>query len=439
MTTKIAYVGMTHLGLCSAVGAVARGAEVLGYDPDPRRIEDLRSGRLGIDEPDLREGIAENSDRLRFSSDPRDLASCALVYVAPDVPTSETGISDLSLVSHLLEHAARHATESAPIVLLSQVPPGYTRSHPRAGGDLFYQVETLIFGRAIERAMYPERTIVGCADPRIPLPAVYAEHLARFGEVPVLAMRYESAELAKIAINLCLAAHLSTANALAELSAGIGADWSEIVPALRLDARIGAHAYLAPGLGIGGGNIGRDLATVRRISSQIGTDTAVVGAYIADSEYRRDWALRTLRAEVRLAPSVRVGVLGLAYKQDTASTVNSPALRLIRALGRCDVLAYDPVVPSDAPLPGLARRASSALQACEGAAAVAIMTPWRELAELEPADIARAMAGRCVLDPFRLLDAERCASAGLDYHTLGSGVARTKRSERTPLEESLTC
>src|SRR5438552_816017 len=79
------------------------------------------------------------------------------------------------------------------------------------------------------------------------LPAAYRAYLESFF-CPLLPMRYESAELAKISINCCLVASVTVANTLAELSERIGADWGEIVPALKLDARIGPHAYLAPGL-----------------------------------------------------------------------------------------------------------------------------------------------------------------------------------------------
>jgi len=117
---------------------------------------------------------------------------------------------------------------------------------------LFYQVETLIFGQAVERALAPERVIVGCRDPKAALPEPYSTYLKAF-DCPILPMRYESAELSKISINVCLVASIGATNMMAELCEGIGADWSEIVPALRLDRRIGRHAYLAPGLGIAGG------------------------------------------------------------------------------------------------------------------------------------------------------------------------------------------
>ena len=57
------------------------------------------------------------------------------------------------------------------LVILSQVTPGFTRSLNLP--NVYYQVETLIFGRAVERAMHPERFIVGCADPSAPLPAAF--------------------------------------------------------------------------------------------------------------------------------------------------------------------------------------------------------------------------------------------------------------------------
>src|SRR6185437_13120933 len=133
---------------------------------------------------------------------------------------------------------------------------------------LFDQGETLVFGRAVERATEPERFIVGCAAPERPIPAAYGAYLSAYS-CPILPMRYESAELSKIAINCCLVASVTVANTLAELSEEIGADWAEIAPALRLDRRIGLHSYLAPGLGISGGNLERDLATVLRLSEQV--------------------------------------------------------------------------------------------------------------------------------------------------------------------------
>src|SRR5262249_25624486 len=160
----------------------------------------------------------------------------------------------------------------------------------------------------------PERFIVGCGESRKTLPARYAAYLAAW-RCPLLLMRYESAELTKIAINCCLAASVSTANTLAELCEAISADWSEIVPALKLDRRIGQYSYLAPGLGIAGGNIERDLATIVRMAEENDTDAGVVKAWIDNSRHRRDWAAVELRHFIAEKPQGIVAVWGLTYKE----------------------------------------------------------------------------------------------------------------------------
>jgi UDPglucose 6-dehydrogenase len=424
----VGYAGMTHLGLCSAAAAAERGCEVVGFDPDPEHVAALRAGRLPVVEPELPELIERHAGRLRFDSEAAALRRCDVVYVAADVPTDDTGASDLSGIRALLERIDHEARADAARVILSQVPPGFTRrSLGRSVRDdrvLYYQVETLIFGRGVERALEPERFIIGCADPVAELAPAYASFLELF-DCPVLRMRYESAELAKLAINACLVAHVSTANTLAELCEGLGARWFEIAPALRLDRRIGAHAYLEPGLGLAGGNLERDLATLCQLAGEHGTDASVVRAWLANSRQRRDWVLRVLHAELlgRVA-SPCVALLGLAYKRDTASTKNAPALALLEALPGVVFRAWDPAVASDAVVRSGFERVSEPLEACHGADAVCLLTPWPELAKLDPAELARALRGRLVVDPQRLLDARACATAGLDHFALGAPATR---------------
>src|SRR5262249_54959955 len=152
-------------------------------------------------------------------------------------------------------------------------------------------------------------------------------------DCPILPMRYESAELAKISINCCLVASVTVSNTLAELCERIGADWSEIAPALRLDRRIGAHAYLTPGLGIAGGNLERDLATRQSLSEASGSKGGLTAPVLRNSGYGRVWLLRQLHARVlsRVADPVIV-VLGVTYKENPQSIKNSPAVALIEQL-----------------------------------------------------------------------------------------------------------
>ncbi len=418
----IGFAGMTHLGLVSGIAASEKGFEVVCFDTDATRIAPIRAGRLPVSEPQLDALAEKNTARLSFTSQASDLARCDVIYVAPDVPTNDQGASDIRPIESMLQAVFAAARPDASVVLLSQIPPGFTRAHQTAGRTLYCQVETLIFGRAVERALYPERTIIGCADPAQPLPAAYAQFLQAHG-CPLLPMRYESAELAKISINMCLVASVTTANTLAELCEHVGADWSEISPALKLDRRIGPHAYLAPGLGIAGGNLERDLATVCELADRHGTDAGVVRAWIANSRHRSAWAARTIKSVLLDAhPQACVAVWGLAYKENTHSVKNSPSLATLAALPGAVLRLYDPVVPASAAGHDGAHAAASALDALTGADALMILTPWPQFRAIAPADIAAAMRGRVVLDPYAVLDSQAAAAAGLTLYTLGKGL-----------------
>lgn len=420
----VGFAGLSHLGSVSAVAAASKGFSVVGFDPDATLIAGMSDGHFPTFEPGLRELYEANRARIRFSDVASSLSACDVVYIASDVPTDRTGAADLASISRLIEEVLPSLNASAVLVLLSQVLPGFTRSISLPPARLFNQVETLVIGRAVERATRPERFIVGCADPNRLLPAPYATVLQAF-RCPVFTMRYESAELAKISINCCLAASISTVNTLAEISERIGADWAEIEPALRADRRIGEHAYLSPGLGFGGGNIERDLMAVLRVSAAIGTEAGVVAAFRRNSEYRRDWVLRVLHTEVFARESRAVlGILGLAYKENTNSTKNSPALALIDCLKPWEVRVHDPALRAPAGVHPALADAATALEALRGVQALAVMTPWPCFRDLDVADIASAMAGRVIVDPFRALDGPSLAAAGFDYFTLGAPPLR---------------
>ena len=418
----IGYAGMTHLGLCSGIAAASKGFAVVGYHGDADLIAAIESGELPVVEPELDRMFAANRERLTFSAEPESLNACDLVYVAVDVPTDDEGKSDLSPIEAMIETVTPHLGDEAILVILCQVPPGFTRGRVLSDERLFYQVETLIFGRAVERATTPERFIIGCADPKALLPQSYGAFLEAFG-CPLLPMGYESAELAKIAINCFLVASVSTTNTLAGLCERLGADWSEIAPSLRLDARIGPKAYLNPGLGISGGNLERDLATMCRLGEAKGSDTRVIESFRGLSVHAKDWIWRVLEGGVLSeVENPKIAVLGLAYKENTHSTKNSPALLLLDHLKKHDVRVFDPVVPADAA--PKATGAPSALAACEEADVTVIATPWPEFGDLDPKALAATMNGATVIDPHAMLDGAEMTAAGLTHHTLGRPPTR---------------
>lgn len=420
----IGFIGLSHLGIVYGAATAAKGFDTVGFDPDAALCEALAAGRLPVAEPGLDELSATHRARLHFTADPARLAECEVVFFSRDVPTDAENRSDLGPLRQLIGSTAAHLAPGAIVVILCQVPPGFTRSllglYPSLASRLYYQVETLIFGAAVERALKPERYMIGCANPAAPIPSPFAKWLHAFG-CPLLPMRYESAELAKIAINCFLVSTVSTTNMLAEICEHIGAEWAEIAPALRLDKRIGPHAYLGPGLGIAGGNLERDLVTVQSFAAMYGTEAGIVSAWQLNSRYRRDWALRKVHELVLSQnPKARLAIWGLAYKQDTHSTKNSPSLALAKALSPVAKTAYDPQVRLEAgSVPNLLQTAS-ALEACRDADALVIMTPWQEFRAIAPAQLRDALPGGIVIDPFRTLESGACKAAGLRLHQLGA-------------------
>ncbi|MBO6520053.1 MAG: UDP-glucose/GDP-mannose dehydrogenase family protein [Rhodospirillales bacterium] len=417
MGVSVAYMGMTHLGLNSAAGALARGHKVICFDPDIGLIEALADGRLPVHEPDLAETFAEYRGQLKFSHDLDDLGSCDVVYVAPDVATDDHGVSDLQSLVEILSLAEHNAREDAPVVILSQVPPGFTRSRYRPDRLLYYQVETLVFGRAVDRARNPERFIVGCADPEQSLaPALHA-FLQSF-DCPILPMRFESAELAKIAINCFLVAQVTTTNTLAEICEEIGANWDEIAPALRLDERIGTKAYLSPGLGISGGNLERDLATVVSIGKVHDTDVGMINSEVENSSHRKMWASRVLRDYVLLGlVDPKIAVWGLAYKKDTHSVKNSPSIATLRSFPETNFSVHDPMVK--VPDTGLSNliACDDPIAAADGADCLMILTPWDEYQAIDTQTLVSVMRGKTIIDPFGVLNVD--GHPGLRVFRLG--------------------
>lgn len=421
MKPVVGFAGMTHLGLVSGASVAAQGFRTICYDRDIELVAQLSHGSLPIVEPRLPELLIANGPLQVFTDRIGDLGQCDVIYISLDVPTNDEGGSDLSGINATIERVVAVIKSDAILVILCQVPPGFTRGlRGVAPARLYYQVETLVFGRAVERALHPERTIVGCADPDKQLPAQYAALLGAFG-CPILPMRYESAELAKISINMCLVASIGVANTLAELCEAIGADWAEIAPALKLDKRIGAFSYLTPGLGIAGGNLERDLATVIRLADAHDTDAGIVRAWIANSRHRRDWAGRTIqRVLLDAKPDATIAVWGLAYKENTHSVKNSPSLATLARLPTSVRLrVHDPVVPAAAIDRPDVIGVADPMAALDGADALMILTPWPEYRTKAAADIVTRLSGKIVLDPYAVIDAREATVTGIGYYTLG--------------------
>jgi UDPglucose 6-dehydrogenase len=422
VTDAVGVVGLSHLGAVVSAGLASLGLSVTAVD-HPDRVADFAPGRLPVPEPGLAELLA--GPRPAFSADYAALAHTSPIILAADTRTDERNRSDVSALDAHVESLLPWLRDDAALVVMSQVPVGYTRAlaarlrarRPERAGRVYYWVETLVIGDAIARYLRPERIIVG--GPAGPDPALDAL-LARFG-CPAHRMDYESAELCKAAINLYLATSVTFANALADLCEATGASMRAIIPALRADRRIGPAAYIRPGLGLAGGNLERDLVHLRDLAERTGVRADLLDLILERSAARYGWLLAAIeRWILKETPRPRLALWGLAYKKDTDSTKNAVSLRLAADLGaRADLVAYDPRVT--APVPGV-RRAASALDAARGADGLVILTDWDEFAAVEPALLRAALGRPVVVDAAGVLDPAAARVAGLTHVAIGEAA-----------------
>jgi UDPglucose 6-dehydrogenase len=270
--------------------------------------------------------------------------------------------------------------------------------------NISYQVETLIFGQAFGRALQPERIIIGLDNPNIPLESNYNSILESF-LCPIIFVDFETAELTKLSINAYLAASVSTTNSLNGIATFIGADWSSIKQSLMLDKRIGEYAYLSPGLGISGGNIERDLRTLDNLALiQDKDSTSLFRTYLDNSQRNKEW-LNSMIDEGILSqnPNAKIGILGIAYKENTNSTKNSLALAIAARYSKNLAGAYDPLAIFPEEFSHV--RVFSTPQECiEASDAVIIITPWPEFSKIDWNKFPnKNLNSLIVIDPFKMI------------------------------------
>ena len=397
----IGIAGLSHLGIITAVGLAEKGFKILAWDSDLDRSKNFRTGKTTISEPLLSELLYKNSTNITFAENCSELEIADLVYIAADTPTDNASPKNLIFIHKIISEVTKFSKKEAVIIILSQVPPGFTRRIKIPNKHLFYQVETLIFGRAIERFLKPERFIIGCADSNQPIHSALLTILETFN-CPILPMSYESAELAKISINCMLTAQISTTNMLSSLCESIGASWSEITPALQSDKRIGKYAYLEPGLGLAGGNLERDLKVLNDLTAINQIENTQIAAWLKTSDYQKTWLFRNLKSIVLdHIRNPKIAVLGLAYKENTDSIKNSPAIHFLNQIKGHDIYVHDPVVKLNNIL--WAKQVQNPFEAIEGADVLILTTAWPEYKTISIRDINARMRGRIIIDPLAVL------------------------------------
>ena len=102
------------------------GHDVVGYDPDLRRVKQLNAGESYIEDVSHEEIAAIASAGLfRASTDAADLADFDTAVIAVPTPLHE-GAPDLAYIEAAAKSLARHLRRGATVVLESTTYPGTT-------------------------------------------------------------------------------------------------------------------------------------------------------------------------------------------------------------------------------------------------------------------------------------------------------------------------
>jgi UDPglucose 6-dehydrogenase len=167
---------------------------------------------------------------------------------------------------------------------------------------------------------------------------------------PVVHMRIESAELAKVAYNVLVGMKLSVVNLLAQICAERDADVDEVTDALGLATqRILSPAYMRAGMGDGGSCHPRDLIAMSWLAREMGVSdlfSAVMEARQAHTEW-----IAEVASSAALTNALPIVILGKAYKAESNITTGSPAVLLQEFLPGSE--AWDPYVDGERSVPSL--------------------------------------------------------------------------------------
>tara|TARA_A100001011_G_scaffold400493_2_gene515512 strand:- start:7699 stop:8952 length:1254 start_codon:yes stop_codon:yes gene_type:complete len=400
---KLGFVGLSHLGLISSIVASSKGYKVVCFDKDKKKIASFLKGNFEIDEPKLQNIYNKNKSNVHFTFNIEHLKSCKIIYFSQDIITNKKNVSDITTYKKNINHVLKILKLNTIVVILSQVPPGFTDSINWNKKRLFYQVETLIFGKAINRASNPERIIIGTNNLN-KLPRIFSTYLNKYN-CPIKIMNYKSAEFTKISINLYLVSQITLTNVLSEYINRINGNWMNVADSLRLDRRIGKYSYLYPGLGLSGGNLERDIETVKKIFHKNKFDTSLFKIYKNISERFNNWPYFIFKNFIDSIDIKKplIGILGLTYKKDTNSIKNSPSIKFIKKINsQYNIIAYDPVIKN------LNIKNVKILpnknNIIEKSNILLILNDWDEFKEIKKKSLEKNISLKGIIDPFNILE-----------------------------------
>src|SRR6059058_841402 len=428
---NICVVGTGYVGLVTGAVFADLGNEVVCVDNQADKVAELRAGRMPIYEPGLEEMVARNvaDGRLSFSTDLADgVRRSVIVFITVGTPPKSDGQTDLTAVGEVARAIGEAMERYTVIVNKSTVPVGtgeFVREvierhqRTRVPFDVVSNPEFLREGFAIEDTRRPDRIVIGAPTQQV---AMTLLELYAPLERPMIITDVPSAEMIKYASNAFLATKISFINAIANICELGGADVTQVMKAMGLDARIGA-AFLQAGLGYGGSCFPKDTDSLIHTAATLGYDFVLLRAAVETNAERAGHFVRMIEKALAPLDDKRIAVLGLAFKANTDDMREAKSIEVGRHLVElgAQIRAYDPVAMDNARrvLPASVVYCDSRYAAAADADAVALITEWNEFKFLNLERLRAVMRRPVVFDGRNLWEPERMRRLGFEYHSIG--------------------
>jgi UDPglucose 6-dehydrogenase len=431
---QICVVGVGYVGLVTAACFADLGNRVVALDVDEKRVENLKKGIMPIYEPGLEELVKRNvkGGRITFTTSyPDALKGAEYAFIAVGTPSGVDGAADLQYVEVAARTIAQNMTAPLIIINKSTVPIGtgdwvadiVKRAQPK---PIEFAVvscpEFLREGSAIADFMSPHRNVIGSLD-RDAANKVAQLHLPL--RAPIVITDLRTAEMIKYASNAFLAAKISFINELADLCELVGADVKEVAAGMGYDARIGRY-FLDAGLGWGGSCFPKDVQALAYMAKEKGLNPRILNEVMnVNYDRRKDVSKHVQEMLGGSLKGKTVGLLGLAFKENTDDMRDAPSVDISNALiaGGAKVRGYDPVSREvAAPLMPSVEIFDDMYKMAKDCDALIVVTPWNEFKQLDLEKVKGLLKSPVIYDGRNIYDPARMKEIGFTYRAIGRGT-----------------
>ena len=356
-------VGLGYVGLPLAETFAWAGYPVLGFDIDPEKVKNLKTGRSYIGHISSHR-IAELVGSARFepTSDPACFAQADAIVICVPTPLTEAREPDLSYVSNTARSIAPHLRRGQLVVLESTTYPGTTeelvrpileQTGLRVARDFFlaYSPEREDPGNPHYSTRMIPKVVGGCDPASLELATALYKPVVD-DVLPVSSTQV--AEACKILENTYRAVNIALVNELKVVFERMGIDIWEVIEAAKTKP-FGFQAFY-PGPGLGGHCIPIDPFYLTWMARKYGVNTRFIELAgeinSAMPHHVVNRVAEALNEEGKPIRGSRICVLGVAYKRNVDDPRESPAFSILEMLKqRGAFLSYnDPHIPALPPM-----------------------------------------------------------------------------------------